>query len=68
MTRGLVSVIIPAFNAAKYIRQTLDSVLAQTYESLEVIVVDDGSEDGTDAIVEEFVEKDARVHRSFGCR
>jgi glycosyltransferase involved in cell wall biosynthesis len=61
MTRGLVSVIIPAFNAAEYIRQTLHSVLAQTYQSLEVIVVDDGSEDGTDAIVEEFVKKDTRV-------
>ena len=67
MTKGLVSVIIPAFNAAKYIRQTLDSVLAQTYQSLEVIVVDDGSEDGTDAIVEEFVEKDARVHLVRQC-
>jgi glycosyltransferase involved in cell wall biosynthesis len=67
MTRGLVSVIIPAFNAAAYIRQTLHSVLAQTYQSLEVIVVDDGSEDGTDAIVEEFVQKDARVQLVKQC-
>ena len=67
MTRGLVSVIIPAFNAAEYIRQTLHSVLAQTYQSLEVIVVDDGSEDGTGAIVEEFVEKDARVQLVTQC-
>ena len=57
----LVSVIIPAFNAAEHIRQTLDSVLAQTYQALEVIVVDDGSTDATGAIVEEFVKKDARV-------
>ena len=67
MTRGLVSVIIPAFNAAEYIRQTLHSVLAQTYQSLEVIVVDDGSEDDTDAIVEEFVKKDARVQLVKQC-
>ena len=56
----LVSVIIPAFNAAEHIRQTLNSVLAQTYQAIEVIVVDDGSADATGAIVEEFVKKDAR--------
>jgi glycosyltransferase involved in cell wall biosynthesis len=49
------------FNAAAYIRQTLDSVLAQTYRTVEVIVVDDGSEDTTADIVEEFVAKDPRV-------
>jgi glycosyltransferase involved in cell wall biosynthesis len=62
MIRGLVSVVIPAFNAAAHIRRTLHSVLAQTYKALEVIVVDDGSEDATAAIVEEFVKEDARVH------
>jgi glycosyltransferase involved in cell wall biosynthesis len=56
----LVSVIIPAFNAARNIRQTLDSVRAQTYETFEAIVIDDGSSDGTSAIVEEFAGKDPR--------
>jgi glycosyltransferase involved in cell wall biosynthesis len=56
----LVSVIIPAFNAATNIRQTLDSVRAQTYRNFEVIVVDDGSSDGTTAIVAEFVSDDPR--------
>ena len=54
MDKALVSVIVPAFNASGSIRQTLNSVLAQTYQEIEVIVVDDGSSDATGAIVEEF--------------
>ncbi len=53
----LVSVIIPAFNAEKYVRETLDSVLAQTYPALEVIVVDDGSTDSTPSILSEYGER-----------
>jgi len=49
-----ISVVIAAYNAAKYIRETLDSVLAQTYLPLEVIVVDDGSTDETAAIVRSY--------------
>jgi glycosyltransferase involved in cell wall biosynthesis len=60
LDKALVSVIIPAFDAAATIRQTLNSVLTQTYQEIEVIVVDDGSSDATDAIVEEFVARDAR--------
>jgi glycosyltransferase involved in cell wall biosynthesis len=60
LEKALVSVIVPAFNAATYIRQTLDSVLAQTYRTIEVIVVDDGSRDSTANIVEEFVARDPR--------
>src|SRR5436190_11174258 len=50
----LVSVIIPAFNAERYIVETLDSLFAQTYPNIEVIVVDDGSADRTRAIVESY--------------
>ena len=60
MDKELVSVIIPAFNAAAHVRRTLNSILAQTYQEFEVIVVDDGSSDATSAIVEEFVTRDAR--------
>ena len=49
-----VSVVIPAYNAAQFVRETLDSVLAQTFRDFEIIVVDDGSKDDTAAIVESF--------------
>lgn len=49
-----VSVIIPAYNAQKFIRQTLDSVLAQTYRDFEIIVVDDGSKDATAEIADSY--------------
>ncbi len=47
----LVSVVVPAFNSARVIGETLDSALGQTYPRLEIIVVDDGSTDGTEAAV-----------------
>ena len=56
-----VSVIIPAYNAARFIAQTLDSVLSQTLEDIEIIVVDDGSTDDTTAIVNEYASKDSRI-------
>lgn len=57
----LVSVIIPAYNAAEYIGETLDSVRNQTYKHLEIIVVDDGSRDQTPEYVESICRKDNRV-------
>lgn len=50
----LVSIIIPTYNRAGYLREALASVVAQTYPSLEIIVVDDGSSDDTAAVVKEF--------------
>lgn len=57
----LVSVIIPAYNAEQFIAHTLDSVLAQTYRNLEVLVVDDGSEDRTAQIVKLYMGKNSRI-------
>ncbi len=56
-----VSVIIPIYNDEKYLRTCLDSVVRQTYSDLEIILVDDGSTDGSAAICKEYQEKDARV-------
>ena len=57
----LVSVIIPAYNAEKFLKRTLESVLNQTYSNIEVLVVNDGSKDQTSAIVQLFAEKDKRI-------
>jgi glycosyltransferase involved in cell wall biosynthesis len=57
----MVSVIVPVHNGARYIGATLDSALQQTYRDLEVIVVDDGSSDGTRAVVEERAARDPRL-------
>ena len=57
---NLISVIVPTFNRASLIRETLDSVLAQTYENWECIVVDDGSTDGTADVVQGYNVKDNR--------
>jgi glycosyltransferase involved in cell wall biosynthesis len=56
----LVSIIIPTYNRAHLIGETLDSVVAQTYENWECIIVDDGSSDNTDEVVDEYVKKDSR--------
>lgn len=55
MTEEKVSIIIPAYNAADYIREAVDSALAQTYPDVEVVVVDDGSTDNTKHVLEPYI-------------
>jgi glycosyltransferase involved in cell wall biosynthesis len=61
----LVSVVMPAFNAARFIRAAVDSVLAQSYRHFELVVVDDASSDETAAILRDYQKRDdrVRVHR-----
>ena len=65
MLDSLVSIIMPAYNAEKYIADSIKSILAQTYSSWELIVVDDGSTDGTAAVVQEFIARDSRIRYIF---
>jgi len=56
----LVSIIIPTYNRAHLISETLDSILAQTYVNWECIVVEDGSTDSTEEVINSYIKKDAR--------
>ena len=57
----MISIIIPAYNAEKYITETINSVLNQTYTDWELIIIDDGSTDNTAKIIKQFCEKDDRI-------
>lgn len=56
-----VSVIIPIYNAEKYLRETLESVIAQTFQNIEILCVDDGSTDKSVQIVQSFMKIDRRI-------
>src|SRR5580700_3628902 len=57
----VVSVLMPVFNAQKYLALAVESVLDQTFREFELIAVDDGSSDGSSGILEEFARQDTRV-------
>lgn len=59
--KELISVIVPVYNLEKYLRDSLDSVINQSYENLEIILVDDGSTDRSLDILKEYERKDKRV-------
>ena len=64
MDKDLVSVCVPTYNGAQFIKQTLESILGQTYEHLEVIIQDDGSTDNTMEIVRSFADPRITVRTS----
>ena len=59
---GLISVVMPVYNCDSYLREAIQSILDQTYKQFELIIVEDGSKDGTRSIVEEFASVDNRIH------
>lgn len=61
MIDGLVSIIMPAYNAEKYISESIESVLAQTYKNWELIIIDDCSKDGTINIIRQYQMFDNRI-------
>lgn len=61
MTNDLVSVIIPCYNAEKYIAETIESVINQSYHNWELLIVDDCSKDKSEEIIKSYIQKDSRV-------
>ena len=57
----LISVIIPVYNVKEFLRACVERITAQTYTNLEILLVDDGSNDGSEAICDEYAARDPRV-------
>lgn len=57
----LVSVIVPVYNVEQYLHRSIDSLLVQTYKNLEILIIDDGSTDGSAAICDYYASYDARI-------
>ena len=57
----MISVIVPIYNIERYLRQCIDSILAQTYQNLEILLIDDGSPDNCGKICEDYARIDSRI-------
>jgi len=60
--RSFISIIVPVYNVEKYLVACLESLVNQTYQNIEVVLVDDGSTDHSSVICEEYVQRDSRIH------
>ena len=59
--KPLISILIPVYNTEKYIRRCIESAMCQSYDNLEIVVVDDGSKDSSLSIIQELANKDKRI-------
>ena len=59
--KPLISVVVPVYNVAKYLKKSIESIVNQTYTNLEIILVDDGSKDESGEICEDYSLKDSRI-------
>ena len=59
--KDLISVIVPVYKVERYLCRCVDSIIAQTYTNLQIILVDDGSPDGSGAICDDYAAKDSRI-------
>ena len=69
MMNDLISVIVPVYNVQSYLKRCLQSIQKQTYQLLEIIIIDDGSTDESGKIADEFSQKESRafvVHKENG--
>lgn len=60
--KPLVSLVVPIYKAQDYLRECVDSLLAQTYDNIEIVLIDDGSPDGCGAICDEYAARDGRIN------
>ena len=58
---GMISIIMPAYNAQRTLHQAVDSALCQTHQNIELLIIDDFSSDSTGQIAEEYIKQDRRV-------
>ena len=58
---SLISIVLPIYNGEKYMRKSIDSVLAQTYANWELLIIDDGSTDNTAIIAQEYAANGSRI-------
>lgn len=69
LSNPLISIIVPVYNVAQYLQECIDSIMNQTYTNLEIILVDDGSTDGSSQICDEYALKEKRIkviHKTNG--
>lgn len=72
METALISVIVPVYNVAQYLEKSIDSIQKQTYQNLEIILVDDGATDESGRLCDSIAEQDDRcqcfIKRTKDCR